>query len=387
MTRRMALIFAATGGFAMAGLRSAGAGPGEPPPVQPARVVPAEGPDREARQPQIAVDDRGRIYISFGVGNAIRCALSDDGGKTFEVAAVGSVDALSLGMRRGPRVAVAGGSVVVSAIGRREGEGRDGDLLAWRSADSGKTWAGPSRVNAVAGSAREGLHGMAAGPDGSVYCTWLDLRDRQTEVYGARSHDGGATWEADRLVYRSPGGSVCQCCHPSVAYGSDGSLFVMWRNLIQGARDLYLARSADGGATFGPAEKLGQGTWLITACPMDGGAVASGPGGLIETVWMREGSVFEARPGEPERRLGRGVQGWTAIGPGGPCSVWLSARPGRLLAEVPGQTHPITLAEGANDPSVAADPGGRGPVVAAWEAKGGGIFAARLDRPKPAATR
>lgn len=388
MKRRIALLLSGLGGLASMISIPTGVALAEPPPDRPIRVVSAEGPDREARQPQVAVDRGGRIYVAFGVGNAIRCARSDDGGRTFDASTVGAVDALSLGMRRGPRVAVAGDAVVVSAIGGREGKGRDGDLLAWRSADGGKTWAGPTRVNTVAGSAREGLHGMAAGPDGSAYCTWLDLRDRQTEVYGARSRDGGATWEPDRLVYRSPGGSVCQCCHPSVAYGPDGTLCVMWRNLIQGARDLYLARSGDGGATFGPAEKLGEGTWPLNACPMDGGAVAAGPGGLVETIWMREGVVFAARPGGPERRLGRGVQGWTAAGPAGPYSVWLAARPGRLLAQVPGRSDPLTLAEAANDPAVAAGPGGRGPVVAVWEAKSGaGIFAATLDRPGPDATR
>ncbi len=360
---------------------------GQTPPNPPSRVVPLEGPDREARQPQVAVDSKGRIYVAFGVGNTVRCARSEDEGRTFAASTVGAVGALSLGMRRGPRIAVAGDSVVVSAIGGREGKGRDGDLLSWRSSDGGATWTGSTRVNTVESSSREGLHAMAGGPDGSVFCAWLDLRNGRTEIFGARSRDAGATWESDHLVYRSPEKSVCECCHPSVAYGPDGSLGVMWRNNIQGSRDLYLARSLDGGETFKPAEKLGQGTWRLSACPMDGGALAIGPGGLVESVWMREGAVFEARPGQPEHRLGRGVQGWAAVGPKGPTAVWLVSRPGRLLAKVPGQETPLTLAEGAVDPAIAAGPLGVGPVVAAWEAKGGGLFAARLDRPDPQSNR
>ncbi|QEH35182.1 BNR/Asp-box repeat protein [Aquisphaera giovannonii] len=354
-----------------------------------ATVAPAGGgAGRGGRQPQAAVDGRGRIFVAFVESGAIRCARSDDGGRTYRVAEVGRADALMVGMRRGPRIAVAGDRAVITAIGGLEREGWSGDLLAWRSADAGATWAGPVRVNAVEGSAREGLHGMAAGPDGSVYCTWLDLRAKRTEVYGARSRDGGATWEPDRLVYRSPGGSVCECCHPSVSFGPDGDLVVMWRNQVEGARDLYLSRSTDGGSTFGPAGKLGRGTWPLQACPMDGGAVAVGPAGLVETAWMRAGEVFAARPGEPEHRLGRGVQAWTAVGPGGPFAVWLASRPGRVLAQVPGRDAPLTLADRGNDPVVAAGPGGRGPVVAAWEGEAGGIFAAVLDAPpasRPAA--
>jgi len=345
---------------------------------RPTMVV---APDVGAREPQVAVDGRGRIYVAFGVGNAIRCGRSDDGGRSYTVATVGEAGVLALGMRRGPRIAAAGDALVVTAIIGREGKGRDGDVLAWRSTDAGASWTGPARVNAVEGSAREGLHGMAAGPDGSVFCAWLDLREKGTQVYGARSRDGGATWEADLLVYRAPGGTVCQCCHPSVAFGPAGELAVMWRNLVDGARDLYLVRSTDGGATFGPAEKLGRGTWRLNACPMDGGAAALGPRGAVETVWMRENTVFAARPGERERRLGRGVQGWAAFGPNGPHIVWLAARPGKLLALPPGRDEPITIAEDANDPVVASAPGGRGPVIAAWESKSSGIMTVRLDAP------
>lgn len=346
---------------------------------EPVRVTRAAGPDGEGRQPQVAVDAFGRIFIAFGRGNTVRIAVSTDGGKTFGTSTVGAVGSLALGMRRGPRVAATDGSVVVSAVGGQLGMGRDGDLFAWRSTDCGKTWTGPTRLNSVEGSAREGLHGMAAAIDGRLFCAWLDLRNGRTEIQGALSKDGGATWGPDALVYRSPEKTVCECCHPSVAFGPDGRLLVMWRNSLGGARDLYLTSSADGGRSFRPAEKLGRGTWLLQACPMDGGAVAVGANGRVETVWMRAGSMFATRPGEDERPLGRGVQGWAALGGDGLYSVWLEQRPGKLLALIPNaeSTSSLTLAEQANDPVVASAPGGRGPVVIAWESKSeeGGILA------------
>lgn len=336
--------------------------------------------DRKARQPQAAVDADGRIFVAFGLGDEVRCARSTDGGATFDAKAVGSPGKLALGMRRGPRVAATGKSVVVSAIGGREGGGRDGDLWAWYSADGGETWGEPKRVNAVSASAREGLHGMASGPEGAVFCAWLDFRNDRMEIFGARSADGGATWEPDALVYRSPGVSVCTCCHPSVAFAPDGTLYVLWRNDVKGARDMYLAKSTDGGKSFDAATKLGEGTWTINACPMDGGAVAVGPEGVVETAWRREGVVFADRPGRPERKLGEGVQPWIAAGPGGPTVAWLARRPGPLLVLAPGASEPITLAEVAGDPVVASGLGGRGPVVAVWEAdpQVGGIVAAVL---------
>jgi hypothetical protein len=353
---------------------------GAGPPREPVRVVAPDGPDRGAEQPQVAVDAEGRIFVAFGRGDTVRLAASRDGGKTFEVSTVGSVETLALGMRRGPRVVATETAVVVTAIGHR-----DGNLLSWRSSDGGKSWDGPTRVNAAEGSAREGLHGMAAGPGGRVFCTWLDLRSKKTEIYGASSQDGGATWEPDVLVYRSPGGSVCECCHPSAAFGPDGTLHVMWRNSLEGARDPYLASSSDGGETFRPAEKLGRDSWPLEACPMDGGAVAAGLDGRVETVWMRAGAMFAATPGEAERNLGRGVQGWTAFGPEGPFALWLEQRPGRLLLLSPGSDEPAVLAAHAGDPVVASAIGGRGPVVAAWEVRGeGGGIEAVVLAPAPA---
>ncbi len=367
----LAAAFTGLGGIALAGDGA------DKTPGGPVRVVAPDGPARDGKQPQAAVDRAGRIYVAFGAGSTVRLAVSTDRGESFQVSPVGSVGSLAIGMRRGPRVVASGDSVVVTAIGGEKGKGQDGDVLAWRSTDSGKTWAGPTRVNAVPSSAREGLHGMASGPDGKVFTTWLDLRNKRTEIYGAMSKDGGKTWEPDALVYRSPEKSVCECCHPSAAFAPDGTLHVMWRNSLKGARDLFLTSSSDGGRTFRTAEKLGQGTWALNACPMDGGAVAVLPDGQVETVWMRAGTIYAAKPGEPERELGRGVQGWTASGSGGAYSVWLEKRPGKLMALTPRGGSPITLDDHAGDPVIASAPGGRGPVVAVWESKSreGGILA------------
>ena len=348
---------------------------------RPVLAVTPRGVDREARQPQVAVGPGGRAYIAYGAGDLVRCVATADGGRTWgEPSTVGTPGVLALGKRRGPRIAATADAVVVTAIGGENGGGRDGDLWAWRSTDGGTSWSDPVRVNDVAGSAREGLHAMAAGPDGTIFCAWVDLRDDRAEVRGAASRDGGQTWEPDLLVHRSPEGPICPCCHPSVAFSPDGTLSVMWRDAIDKARDMYLARSTDGGRTFSAAEKLGLGTWPLEICPMDGGSIAAGPDGVV-TTWMRDGRTYLAAPGEPERPLGPGVQSWAAWGPGGPFVAWLSSRPGPLLVRLPGDDEPMTLARSANDPCVAAPIGATGPVIAAWEPGpgGAGLFAARLD--------
>ena len=329
----------------------------------------------EGRQPQAAVEASGRVHVVYGLGNEIRHVVSNASTTSFGSSTlVGSLPKPALGMRRGPRVAIAGRAiVVVAAGGMKEMPAKgskgvdDGDLFSWRSTDEGKSWSGPTRINSIAGSAREGLHGLAASADGSLYVVWLDLRSQTMEIYGARSTDGGATWTDEMLVYRSPDKAVCPCCHPSVAFSPDGTLSVMWRNQLFGRRDLFLTRSKDGGKTFGEAVKLGEGSWSFNACPMDGGAIAFGKNGSVDTVWMRESRVFAAEIGKPERSLGRGVQPWAASDDRGAYFAWLAARPGKLMGLRPGSSKPEVLASSAGDPMLASPSNGRGPVVAVWE--------------------
>lgn len=323
------------------------------------------------QQPQVAVDRQDVVHVAFGVGNAVRYCRSGDGGKTFsKPVELPELGVLSLGMRRGPRIAASQSGVCVSVIAGKQGKGRDGDVLALRSTDGGQTWLGPVTVNDVADAAREGLHAMAAAPGGDLCCVWLDLRHRKTEVMASVSKDGGRSWGPSVVVYRSPDGSVCECCHPSVAYDPEGRIFVQWRNSLGGERDMYVASSEDG-VTFSQATKLGIGAWPLDACPMDGGGIAAVAPGKVATIWRREQEIFLlANDEREERRLGAGEQPWISATAAGPFVVWLTKRGQAAMLLVPGGT-PEELVARAYDPVIATGPGGRGPVVAAWETRDG----------------
>jgi hypothetical protein len=337
----------------------------------------------DVRQPQVAVDPRGKVFVVFGADNSIYCAVSDDSGKSYgKPSKVGDAGVMSLGMRRGPRVAATEKAIVVAAVGGEQGHGRDGDLLTWRSADGGKTWNEAGRVNSVPGAAREGLHHLAVSPDGTFYCVWLDLREQKTQLWGAASTDGGATWH-ERLIYKSPDGSICQCCQPQVAFDPAGGLHVMWRNNLSGNRDMYLVNSKDNGRTFDRPVKLGLGAWPLDACPMDGGGLAADRDGQVVTIWRRDKQLFRCTPGQPELSLGEGAQGWAATGPDGVYLIWTTGRMGRVLALTPGSDSPIELADRGSHAVVSASSDGKGPVIAAWEHAGDGpdrIRAAVLSR-------
>lgn len=255
-------------------------------------------------QPQLA-DAAGQTYLAFGHGSSITVLRSDDQGVTFGAPGVITVSGrMALGMHRGPRVAASRRAVVVSAIVGARGGGADGDVVLYRSVDGGQSWSAAVTINDEPGSAREGLHGLAANADGLVAVAWLDLRQPGTRLYAAISRDHGATWAPDLLVYQSPSGSICECCHPSVAVDEDGGIAVMFRNSVEGSRDMYVARSRDGRA-FEAAQKLGVGTWRLEACPMDGGDLSLSRHGLL-AAWRREDGVFLSVGVETEQRLGTG---------------------------------------------------------------------------------
>jgi hypothetical protein len=80
----------------------------------------------------------------------------------------------------------------------------------------------------------------------------------------------------------------------------------MFRNALEGSRDMYITSSRDDGKTFSEAVKLGEGTWPLKGCPMDGGDLTITPKGEVQTVWMRRDQVYSATIGAPEVRLGAG---------------------------------------------------------------------------------
>ena len=331
------------------------------------------GPNGEpAREPQLAANG-SVVALVYGAGHSIFFARSTDGGTHFDPAVLVSEGAIvPLNRHRGPHLAFAGSTIVVTAvIGNTAAEGphahglpSDGNLISWRSLDGGKTWSHGAPVNDAPDASTEGLHGLAAGSGGRLFAVWLDKRDKTTELYGALSLDAGKTWSKNVLVYASPDATICECCHPSVVFDHDGGILVMFRNWLEGSRDLYLTRSTDG-VQFSPAHKLGTGTWKLNACPMDGGGIADSEAGVV-TAWRRERSIFLARPGAPEIKIGEGTDVAITAGSGGVYTIWSTPESIEILTPV--ETKPVAVGSKGAFPAITALPVGG--AVAAWESEG-----------------
>lgn len=257
---------------------------------------------REGSSPQLAADSRGIVRLLFGRKDTIFAATSRDAGVSFSpVAVVGIVPGMHLGNTRGPTIASSRSRSVVMAIDTR------GDIFTYELDHATDRWhRAAGTLNDSAGSAPEGLATVAADEADHFYAVWLDLRqNRQNQIYFAPVPTRGVKRVRNRVVYSSPDGHVCECCRPSIAIAGK-QVAVMFRNWLGGNRDMYVATSANGGRTFSPASKLGEGTWKLDACPMDGGGLVVDRSGKVGSAWRRELTIYFAEPGKAETVIAEG---------------------------------------------------------------------------------
>lgn len=239
------------------------------------------------------------------------------------------------------------------------------------------------------GEMPEGAKGISQypGPDGKMYWVVFDAKGNALKakdmdsykkfkaqnagrekpmgkIFISESVDGGKTWTKSKLVYASPDGSVYECCKPSLI--SEGNnLYIMFRNNIDGNRDLYLTQSTDRGLAFSTLEKLGQGSWAINGCPMDGGNLAIANGQAL-SVWQRQGQVYPASPGQREQLLGQGRSPAVATTPRGNYYFWNLG--GNIISKTPNSLMQMNLGPGSSFKAIGLT-NGQG-VLGVWVSEG-----------------
>lgn len=255
----------------------------------------------KGQQPQVSADTKGIVRVVFGREDQIFCATSADKGLTFSnPVLVAAIPGMHLGMSRGPQLASSKNLSIITAIDKA------GNIHWFRlNGQSGK-WKNMGMVNDLDKSAPEGLMSIAADNKDNFYAVWLDTRTGgHNQIYFSSLSAQTDKWSKNIMAYNSPDGHVCECCKPNIAV-KDAEIAIMFRNWINGSRDLYLTRSANAGKSFAAAEKLGRDTWKLNGCPMDGGSLSVGNDNIVQTTWQRKGMVYYAEPGKAEIFVGNG---------------------------------------------------------------------------------
>ena len=220
---------------------------------------------RDAIQPHLAVDADGTAYVTFIRDGQIELAVSTDRGRTFSAPVV-AIDARGKargGMQRGPRVAVDGKKTlyVTAPLTFDEAEFQKryptAELYLAVSTDGGKSFSKPVQVNDVPKKAPESLHWLAASPGEGAFVAWLDLRQREKgqDLFVARITDQGRKVSRNAPVAMN----LCECCAPGLALDGKGHPALVYREGGKTNRQIFLALSSNGGASFGKIVKLNQG--------------------------------------------------------------------------------------------------------------------------------
>ncbi|MES2060508.1 MAG: hypothetical protein V4456_01215 [Bacteroidota bacterium] len=253
------------------------------------------------QQPQVSVDTKGIVRVVFGSADQIFCATSTDHGVSFgKPLLVAKVPEMHLGMSRGPQFTSSKNFSVITAMDKT------GNIHWYQLNHATAKWKYMGVVNDLKGSAPEGLMNIAADDKDSFYAVWLDTRTgKHNQIYFSSLAGKTFKWSKNIMAYQSPDQHVCECCRPSIAVKGTG-VALMFRNWLNGSRDLYVTRSSDQGKTFSPAVKMGMDTWKLNGCPMDGGGLRISPSNAVQTVWQRKGDIYYATPGNPETYIARG---------------------------------------------------------------------------------
>jgi hypothetical protein len=216
----------------------------------------------------LAVQEKG------APGVALRHVRSTDGGRTWGKATPILPGAARVAPpRRGddPQIAASdGGRLVVLWTEPGSSPWGTGPLGSAVSSDGGRTWVKGARPADDGSTDAHGFVDIAAlGPD-RFLAVWLDSRDGGQGLRSAATSDGGKTWKKNVDV----DARTCECCANRLLVREDGKrVDVIYR--ARNPRDMVVATTSDGGATWvkrGPTARF---AWEFDGCPEVGGALAA----------------------------------------------------------------------------------------------------------------
>ena len=126
---------------------------------------------------------------------------------------------------------------------------------------------------------------LAADPNGNVAVFWM-----AAGLYVNRSSNGGATFgPAEKLALADS----CECCASRALFGPDGTLFCAYRDKAENQRDMFLLARVSKADAWTRTRVSGF-PWLINGCPMTGTYLARGSDGLT-MAWETKGRISFAR--------------------------------------------------------------------------------------------
>jgi len=233
----------------------------------------------KGRDPMVAVRASGALSLMKVHKGDLWVHTSFDGGDSFEppVRVNDIAGEVSTHGESSPQMQVRSRGEFYCLWQTRRGDGDVSALRLARSAGWGESFGKAIDVDASGKSASQSFFTMNVSPSGLVYAAWLDGRERgkgrpgTSALYLARSVNRGASFEPPVRVTLD----VCPCCRPSIAFGSNQTVYISWRGVLDNqVRDIFVATSGDGGQTWSPGTRVAEDNWSLNGCPHSGAAMA-----------------------------------------------------------------------------------------------------------------
>ena len=204
-----------------------------------------------SENPSIAVEAQNvyAVWQDDTPGNSeIYFRMSIDGGYTW---AASKRLTNNTGNSTNPAIAVNGMNIYV--VWKDDTPGNP-EIYCKMSADGGYSWSAAKRLTNNAGNSEN----SSIAVDGlNIYVVWQDdtiTADNTTgdsEINFRESNDGGSTWQAPQTLTSNAGSSLS----PAIAV-SGSNVYVAWKDNSPGNYEIYMKKSANGGATWSTNKRL-----------------------------------------------------------------------------------------------------------------------------------
>ncbi len=233
-----------------------------------------------------AVGPNGEVYLSWAGPLGLVFDKSTDGGATWGLDKVitsipGGWDFNVPGIYRCNGLPVTAcdisnspyrGNIYINWSDQRNGTNNT-DIFIVKSTNGGTTWTNPKRVNSDIGSKHQFFTWMAVDPGtGIIYIVYYDRRnysDNQTDVYVARSTDGGDTFNEFKVSQSpfTPTSSVFFGDYTNIA-ALNGKVYPIWTRLESGQRSVWIAIVQDSLPNQATSTFSSKAGWNLLSSPL-----------------------------------------------------------------------------------------------------------------------
>ncbi len=140
------------------------------------------------------------------------------------------------------------------------------------SGDGGLTWDAPVEAFVPPTGRKATIPIIAVDSDGQPYVAYVNTNNSEQDAYYGlvKSLDFGATFSDEVEASSASNEEVCECCNGHIAVADNGDVYVSYRNNEANLRDIWLAKSTDGGNTFESAYDVDETDWTLNGCPSNG---------------------------------------------------------------------------------------------------------------------